>query len=373
MYWRHIAAGRILMAKVDPYGLRRVQSPRGVLPQAAQVLDPLLSPADDELTISVESLNVDAASFRQIEASVGGDPQKIAQAIQKIVRERGKLHNPVTGSGGMLIGSVKAIGKAHPAAQSLQVGERIASLASLTLTPLVIDEILAVHPKADRVDIRGTAILFSTAAFAPLPKDLPDLLSLAVLDVCGAPAWVHRLVNPGDTVLVIGSGKSGALSCAAAREAMGQGRTELDASPERKGRIIALDLSDEAPTQLVHAGLADHALAANATRPLEVLEKIEALSEGKLCDLVVNCASVPDTEMSAVLSAKEGGKVLFFSMATSFTKSALGAEGLSRDVTLLMGNGYAKGHADYALNLVRRWPGLRRFMESRIGAGGELG
>ena len=41
-------------------------------------------------------------------------------------------------------------------------------------------------------------------------------------------------------------------------------------------------------------------------------------------------------------------------MATSFAAAALGAEGLAADVTMLIGNGYVPGHADYALDLVRR-------------------
>src|SRR5512140_3711527 len=104
---------------LDPYGLRRVVSPRGVLPQRADVLDPTLPLGEDELAIAVEALNVDAASFRQLEESAGHDVARIAEAIERIVRQRGKLHNPVTGSGGMLVGRVAEVGRAHPAAASL--------------------------------------------------------------------------------------------------------------------------------------------------------------------------------------------------------------------------------------------------------------
>ena len=47
-------------------------------------------------------------------------------------------------------------------------------------------------------------------------------------------------------------------------------------------------------------------------------------------------------------------------MATSFTAAALGAEGLAADVTMLIGNGYVPGHADYALQLLRDDPRRRR-------------
>src|SRR5512137_3188920 len=159
---------------MDPYGLRRVVSPAGVLPQRADRLDPDLPLGDDELRIDVDALNIDSASFRQISDMVGRDPVRIADEVGRIVRERGKMHNPVTGSGGMLIGRVAEVGPRHPAADDLAVGDRIATLVSLTLTPLELDEIVAVHPTIDRLDVRGTAFLFATGLWARLPNDLPD-------------------------------------------------------------------------------------------------------------------------------------------------------------------------------------------------------
>ncbi|MFN2549813.1 MAG: L-erythro-3,5-diaminohexanoate dehydrogenase, partial [Myxococcales bacterium] len=172
----------------DPYGLRRVVRPLGVLPQQAEVLDPLLALGRDELAIDVDHLNIDAASFRQLE-STGRD---VGEQVMEIVNQRGKMQNPVTGSGGMLIGRVAWVGPEHPAARELKAGDRIATLVSLTLTPLILEEIRAVHKNAERLDVRGRAILFASGLWAALPDDMPLEMALAVLDVCGAPAWVAR-------------------------------------------------------------------------------------------------------------------------------------------------------------------------------------
>ncbi len=338
---------------MDPYGLRRVVSPRGALPQRADVLDPGLPLGEDELAIAVEALNVDAASFRQLEGAAGGDPTRIGDAILEIVRARGKLQNPVTGSGGMLVGRVFAVGPRHPAAQTLRPGDRIATLVSLTLTPLRLDRIRAVRPATERVDCDGQAILFASGLWARLPEDLPEPLALAALDVCGAPALAARLVRPGMRVLVLGAGKSGALVLAQARESLGG-----------KGEAVAADRSQGALDAVVRAGLCHRTLRVDATDAVATLSAVEG--SGGRFDLVVNCASLAGTELASILAVKDGGTVLFFSMATSFTAAALGAEGVGKDATLLVGNGYVPGHADLTLGLLRRNAALRAFFEARF-------
>ncbi|MBX7096323.1 MAG: zinc-binding dehydrogenase [Myxococcaceae bacterium] len=339
---------------IDRYGLGRVIGEPGVLPQRAQRVDPSMPLRPGEVAIDVESLNIDAASFKQLKEAAGGDSAKIAAAVQDIVRTRGKMQNPVTGSGGMLIGRVRECSPEHPDAARLKPGTRLATLVSLTLTPLVIDEVVAVHPAIDRLDVKGRAILFASGIYAELPSDLPDTLALAALDVCGAPALVARYVRPGMKVLVLGAGKSGALCLAQARKALAG-----------QGSLLALDISPKALEALKGIGLCDHTIAADATQAVAVLDRVREATGGALADLVVNCASVAQTEMASILSVRDGGTVIFFSMATSFTSAALGAEGVGKDVTMLVGNGYAPGHAALTLELLRAEPKLRRLFEER--------
>jgi L-erythro-3,5-diaminohexanoate dehydrogenase len=338
----------------DPYGLGRVVDEPGVLPQRAARLDPSLPIRSDEMLIEVESLNVDAASFRQIRESCGGNPDAVIARIQEIVRTRGKLQNPVTGSGGMLLGKVREVGPDHPAHGDLKAGERIATLVSLSLTPLVIDEVRGIRMDVERVDIRGHAILFASGIWSRVPDDMPETLVLSALDVCGAPALVARHAKPGMRIAVIGAGKSGALCLAQAHRSTGG-----------KGQLLALDISEKALTALGELGVSDLSLRVDATRPVEVLEAVKRATGGALCDLVVNCATVGGTEMATVLATRDGGTAIFFSMATSFTAAALGAEGVGKDVTMLFGNGYVPGHADLTLELLRTDTRLRVFFAGR--------
>ena len=125
----------------DPVGTHRVLAPVGALPQAAERLDTRRDLWPDEVRIRVERLNLDAASYRQLAEKHSGDGTAVRSEVLAIVRERGKMQNPVTGSGGMLIGTVEEVGPDSPL--GLRVGERVATLVSLTLTPLVIEDDLA--------------------------------------------------------------------------------------------------------------------------------------------------------------------------------------------------------------------------------------
>ena len=90
------------------------------------------------------------------------------------------------------------------------------------------------------------------------------------------------------------------------------------------------------------------------------MEKIAELTNGEMCDITINNVNITDTEMTSILCTKNDGLVYFFSMATSFTKAALGAEGVGSDVTMIVGNGYTKGHAEITLQELRECEALRK-------------
>ena len=164
------------MKKGNKYGLHRVIEPAGVLPQPANRLDNNMDEIyDNEILIDVKTLNVDSASFTQIQEQAGGDKAKIAEIMLGIVAKQGKHRNPVTGSGGMLLGVVEKIGSALEGKIDLKPGDRIATLVSLSLTPLRIDKIKDIRPDIDQVDIDGKAILFESGIYAKIPDDMPEI------------------------------------------------------------------------------------------------------------------------------------------------------------------------------------------------------
>jgi L-erythro-3,5-diaminohexanoate dehydrogenase len=392
---------------VSAIGLERVVSPAGVLPQAAQRLDASAEIAPYEVRVRVERLNLDAASYRQLWVAHGGDGDAIRAAVLEIVAERGKMQNPVTGSGGMLVGVVDEVGPSSPL--GLRVGDRVATLVSLTLTPLVItDGLVRWDGRSEQVPCEGHAILFARSIAAVLPDDLAPELSLAVLDVCGAPALTARVVTaaaavaPGHSALAgpaatatapAGSAPAGSAPAGAVGEPGGAGAsTSLSSAPGGAGRpgvsvavlggggksgslslaaarragatrLVGVVPTETEAAALKEAGLATEIAVVDARDPVAL-----AAAVGEPVDVTVVCVDVPGCEHGAILATRPGGTVVFFSMATSFPAAALGAEGLAADVTMLIGNGYVPGHAELALDLVRTDPGVRMLFDARLAA-----
>ncbi|AIO18742.1 L-erythro-3,5-diaminohexanoate dehydrogenase [Candidatus Izimaplasma bacterium HR1] len=337
--------------KTCKYGTNRVIEPKGVLPQAAVRVDNTMEIYDNEILIDVITLNIDSASFTQIKKACNKDINKMEEMILDIVKTKGKMQNPVTGSGGMLIGSIAKIGKDFPN-KSIKVGDKIATLVSLSLTPLVINKINSVNIDNDQVNIEGQAILFESGIFAKVPNDMDEHLVLAALDVAGAPAQVNKLVKKGDTVAIIGAaGKSGVLC---AYQAM------INAGDN--GKVIGVVNEEKQITQLEELGLCHEIVLADATNAIDVYDKVMAVNK-EAVDVTINVVNVQNTEMSCILITKDTGTVYFFSMATSFTKAALGAEGVGSDVTMIIGNGYTKGHAELTLDLVNNAPKIKELFE----------
>jgi L-erythro-3,5-diaminohexanoate dehydrogenase len=174
------------------------------------------------------------------------------------------------------------------------------------------------------------------------------------MDVCGAPALTARIVRQYDAPVVAvvgGAGKSGSLSLAAARR-------------EGAARTIGVVPHEAEASLLREAGLADGVVVADARDPIALRDAVTGA--GGPADVTVVCVDVPGCEGGAILATAERGTVIFFSMATSFSAAALGAEGVAADVTMLVGNGYTPGHAAYAMDLLRESDGVRRLFERRL-------
>ena len=144
---------------------------------------------------AVERLNLDAASFRQLATKHGGDGDAVRAEVLEIIGDARQDAEP----GHRLRRHADRHGRRGRSASrrwGCRPGDRVATLVSLTLTPLAITDGLAGWDGRRRAGAGdGHAILFARSIAAVLPDDLDPELALAVLDVCGAPALTDRVVR----------------------------------------------------------------------------------------------------------------------------------------------------------------------------------
>jgi L-erythro-3,5-diaminohexanoate dehydrogenase len=243
----------------------------------------------------------------------------------------------------------------------------VATLVSLSLTPLRIDSVREVRRASAQIDVTGEAVLFASGAVAKVPDDMPERVSLAAFDVAGAAPQVARMVGAGgeaprpnvgtgQVVVILGAGGKSGILCAA--EARRRGGSEA--------RIVGVEADPVAAGELKSLGLCDAVLVVDARDPLGVRDAVLGVT-GREADLTLSCVNVGDAELAAILVTRDRGSVYFFAMSTSFTRAALGAEGVGKDVTLYIGNGYCPGHAAYTLALLRSAPAVLALFEKRYG------
>jgi L-erythro-3,5-diaminohexanoate dehydrogenase len=340
-------------------GAHRVIDPPGALPQAAWKLDntPVAQPS--ETLVDVHALHIDSASFTQIASACDRDTERMKKHVLEIVAQRGKVHNPVTGSGGVLLGIIRELDEVYGKTYGLAIGDTIVSLTSLSWLPLHLEQLHAIHLERSEIDVTGKAVFFRSNPLAKLPDDLPCNIVVAALDVAGAPSRAATLVQPGQRITVLGAGgTAGLLTLCALRQRLGE-----------PGEIIAVEYSEQALQDVAALDVADVLVLGNAVQALEMVENVRGACAGRefQADLTINVVNVPHTEFASILLTKPNGRILFFSMATSFAAAALGAEGIARQVEMQIGNGYMPDNGAVALQLLRDYPALRTIFTRRFG------
>lgn len=338
-------------------GIHRVIEPADSLPQAAWKLDNTPIAQLSETLVDVQALHIDSASFMQIANACDRDPERMKRYIMDIIHQRGKMHNPNTGSGGVLIGVVCELDDLYGKIHDLTIGDTIISLTSLSWLPLYIENINAIHLDRSEVEVTGKATFFRSNPLVKMPTDLPRNIIVSALDVAGAPSRAAMLVQPGQRITVLGAGgTAGLLTLCALRQRLGS-----------YGEIIAVEYDEQALYDVASLDVADILVHGNATKALELVKQVQDACSGEyLADLVINVVNVPNTEFATILLTKPQGNILFFSMATSFTAAALIAEGMASQVEMQIGNGYMPDKGAISLQLLRDYPALRAIFTKRF-------
>ena len=258
----------------------------------------------------------------------------------------------------MLVGTVEEVGPESPL--GLAVGDRVATLVSLTLTPLVIEDGLAALGRRQRAG----AVRRLRRAVRPLDRRRhprrPRPGPLAQRD--------GRLRRPGAH-----RPRRGGVRRPRARPGRRRHRRRR-ASPApsawpRPARPAPPARSASCPTRPRHDLLTGAGLADAVASPTPATRSPCATPSPPPADRPTSPSSASTSPAARAARSSPPPRAAPSSSSPwppRFSAAALGAEGLAADVRMLVGNGYVPGHAAYAMELLRGDAGVRGLFERRL-------
>lgn len=343
------------MQSIYQHGVHRCIEPKHSFPDSAWKLDNSMTVNEGEILIEVSLLNIDANSFKQLYVESQGETSKIAAKIMEIINLRGKLHNPLTGTGGILYGKVLEMHPSYPNSEGVSIGDYVISLTSLALTPIKIHRILDIDHGAGQVSVEGKAILFANSPLIRAPKHLPLKLLLALLDEAGAAINSYKLARENYSVLILGaSGELGLMCAHAVRKKLG-----------KTGRIIGVRSSkDDSRFRDQTRHIFDDIYSLDVLKPTESFEKINVQEAS--ADLTINCINSPGAEILSIMCTKKGGSIYLASLAPNYKTLCLSLEGMAKDINIIGYKGYTEGHAAFTIELLQDNPSLAELLSERL-------
>ncbi len=311
----------------NTYGTSRVLEPKFVMPASAWRLDNSRNIRPDEMRVSLDRVLLEGTSFKQITGEAGGDPKRVKQTIIDIVIRRGKLHNPVTDTGGVLCGRVEAMGDEYDNRAGLKVGDTVIVNASLSSLPMHLEDIDDIDWVFNQFTAKGYVICHSGIPMVKVDDTIPVRALLFALDESGTLAKLNRLLDGKKHFLIVGNNMiSNILYGYVIRRSL-MDECEITCALDKR---TASRLTGEGIERL-SAFVFDEIHLIDIMKPIECVKQ---LGESAY-DLSVNCAEAPGAETLNILATKNGGTVLFANLINNLNIALYLTESMSKELTVL--------------------------------------
>lgn len=332
--------------KIPPTMIERVLEPKHVLPTSAWKLDNSRYLFPGEMRIDVKRIHIEGTSFKEICLEGGENDQKIKQKIMDIVIRRGKLHNPVTDTGGLLFGVISEIDKKYPNTKNFKVGDEVICNASLASVPLSIDDITSIDRAYGQISVEGYAIISPEMPVLKKPKDLPLKLLMYTLDESGTLYRISTTAVGKKRFLVVGNNLLSNLLFGVAIRKVARNDAEVVCLLDRNTTAVLKGESIDRLTKKIFTEV--HYV--DILRPLETLETIK---DGGLFDLSVNCVDITGAETINILATKSGGTVVFANLINNYNIALYITEAISRQLDIRCADGYLEAYDAFDFEIVR--------------------
>lgn len=338
------------------YGIQRVLEPQHVLPTSAWKLDNGRTIYPNELKVSIKRIHLEGTGFKQICTEFNDDDKKIKQAIIDMVIRRGKLHNPVTDTGGLVFGVVEEIGKDYENSKGLKAGDLVICNASAASMPMYIESISNVDRAYNQVEAKGYVIAHDKIPIVKAMDDISSDMLMFAFDQSGTLYRLKTLIKGKERFLIVGNSMlTNLLYGHVIRRELGN-KCEITCLLDKKSNTRITGNSIDELIKITF----DEVSYLDILRPVESIEKLDADS---YYDLSVNCAEIPGAETINILATKPGGTVLFANLINNLNIAIYITESISKPLDVRGAEGYLDGYADFDIELVRELSEYLKDME----------
>jgi len=327
------------------YGTNRVLEPKFVIPTSAWRLDNSRNVRPDELRVSADIIHLEGTSFKQICTEANNDPAEIRREIVDTVIRRGKLHNPVTDTGGVLYGTVEAMGDEYENRAGLKIGDKIIINASLTSFPMHLENIGEIDWVFNQVKAKGYAIVHSDIPVIKVSGEVPVRQMLFALDESGTLYKLSTLIEGKSRFLIVGNNLlSNILYGYVIRRELGE-QCEITCVLDKR---TGIDVTGRGIERLMPR-VFDQIQILDILRPVECIRQ---LGESYF-DLSVNCAEIPGAETINILATREKGTVLFANLINNLNIALYITESISKELVVLGAEGYTENYSSFDMEVIR--------------------
>ena len=327
------------------YGLSRVLEPKSVLSTSAWRLDNSRIIRADEMRVSLRSVHLEGANFKQICYEANFNSDRIKQGIIDIVIRRGKLHNPITDTGGLLYGVVEAIGDEYENKEGLKVGDEVIVNASIASFPMYIENISEIDRAYNQVVAAGYAILRSGIPIIKVNEEIPVKQLLFALDESGTLFKLSKLLAGKRRFLIVGNKLlTNIIYGYVIRRTLGEECEIVCVVDKKTGVMVKGEGIDRLCSKVF-----DEMHLLDILKPIE---SIGVLGESSF-DLSVNCAEVPGAETINIIATRRGGTVLFANLINNLNIALYITESISKALDVLGAEGYSEEYADYDIEMIK--------------------
>lgn len=328
------------------YGTNRVMEPQHVLPTSAWRLDNSRNITSEEIRVDIKRVHIEGTSFKQICLEANDNDQRIKQKIMDIVIRRGKLHNPVTDTGGLFYGTVSEVGQEYENKKGFKTGDEVVCNASLASVPMYIDKVISIDRAFGQIEIEGYAILYNEVPLVRRPEGIPINLLLFAFNESGTLYRISNTAVGKKKFLIVGNNLLSNLLFGYAVRKVAREDAEVVCLLDKKTDIV---LKGESINRLI-ARVFTEVHYVDILKPMECLSGLNA---DALFDLSVNCADIPGAETINILATKSGGTVVFANLINNYNIALYITESISRQLDIRCADGYLEAYDEFDIDIVK--------------------